>query len=343
MEQSGKHCAALGSIEMIMKRLLAVLFLLGCNQQMARTAPSPVRATIDEDSVTLVVPGATIYGNVELPAGEDPSPVVLIIAGSGPTDRNGNSKILPGANNSLKMLADGLAARGIASLRYDKRGIGQSVVTGFKEEDLRFTNYVDDASAWIRQLRTDKRFSTITVAGHSEGSLIGMIAARDAGADAYISLEGAGRNAKDVIQEQLAAQLLPEVVKNVRAMMDKIGNGEKVDSVPPMLAALFRPSVQPYLTSWFKFTPAEEIAKLAVPVMIVQGTHDIQTSMEDSRQLALAKKDARVLTIEGMNHVLKEAPAGRMEQAAAYSDPNIPVVPKLLDEIAAFVKSVKKH
>jgi fermentation-respiration switch protein FrsA (DUF1100 family) len=170
-----------------------------------------------------------------------------------------------------------------------------------------------------------------------------MIAAHDAGADAFISLEGAGRNAKDVIEEQLAAQFLPEVVKNIRAMMDKIGAGEKVDPVPPMLAALFRPSVQPYLTSWFRFTPSQEIAKLTVPVMIVQGTHDIQTSMEDSRQLAAAKKDAKVLTIEGMNHVLKDTPAGRMEQGPSYSDPNIPVVPKLLDEMAAFVKSVKKR
>jgi pimeloyl-ACP methyl ester carboxylesterase len=294
-----------------------------------------------EDSTVLVTPSAKIYGTVELPAGGDPSPVVLIIAGSGPTDRNGNSKILPGANNSLKMLADGLAARGIASLRYDKRGIGQSITPGMKEDDLRFTNYVDDAAGWIRQLRADKRFSTITVAGHSEGSLIGMVAAHDAGADAYISLEGAGRNAIDIIQEQLAAQLLPEVVANARRLMDKVAAGEKVDSVPPFLAALFRPSVQPYLTSWFKYTPADEIVKLDVPVMIVQGTHDIQTSMEDSRRLASAMKSAKVLEIEGMNHLLKSTPAGRAEQMPSYSDPNLPVVPKLLDEMATFVKAVK--
>jgi len=300
-----------------------------------------MRASVQEDSTALVTPSAKIYGTVELPAGGDPSPVVLIIAGSGPTDRNGNSKILPGANNSLKMLADGLAARGIASLRYDKRGIGQSITPGMKEDDLRFTNYVDDAAGWIRQLRADKRFSTITVAGHSEGSLIGMVAAHDAGADAYISLEGAGRNAIDIIQEQLAAQLLPEVVANARRLMDKVAAGEKVDSVPPFLAALFRPSVQPYLTSWFKYTPADEIVKLDVPVMIVQGTHDIQTSMEDSRRLASAMKSAKVVEIEGMNHLLKSTPAGRAEQMPSYSDPNLPVVPKLLDEMATFVKAVK--
>jgi len=251
--------------------------------------------------------------------------------------------MLPGANNSLKMLADGLAARGIASVRYDKRAIGQSIVPSMKEDELRFTNYVDDASGWIRQLRADKRFSTITVAGHSEGSLIGMIAAHDAGADAYISLEGAGRNAKDIIQEQLAAQLAPDVVANARRLMDKVGAGEKVDSVPPFLAALFRPSVQPYLTSWFKYTPAEEIVKLDVPVMIVQGTHDIQTSMEDSRRLAAAMKSARVLEIEGMNHVLKNTPAGRAEQMPSYTDPSIPVVPRLIDEMASFVKAVKRR
>ena len=326
-----------------MKHALVLIALLGCTQRTVNVANSPMRASITEDSVTLVTPTARIYGTVELPAGKDPSPVVLIIAGSGPTDRNGNSRILPGPNNSLKMLADGLAARGIASLRYDKRMIGQSVVPGFKEEDLRFTTYIDDASAWIKQLRADSRFSTITVAGHSEGSLIGMVAAREAGADAFVSLEGAGRNARDVIQEQLSSQLPPEVVKNARVLMDKVAAGEKVDSVPPFLAALFRPSVQPYLTSWFKLTPSDEVARLDVPVMIVQDTHDIQTSTEDARRLADGKKSAKLLEIEGMNHVMKETPAGRAEQMPSYSDPNIPVMPRLLDEVAAFVKSVKKH
>ena len=301
---------------------------------------TPVRSSIVEDSTVLATPTAKIYGTIELPAGKDPTPVVLIIAGSGPTDRNGNSRALPGSNNSLKMLADGLAARGIASLRYDKRAIGRSVVPNMKEEDLRFTNYVDDASGWIRQLRADRRFSTVTVVGHSEGSLIGMIAAREAGADAFISLEGAGRNAKDIIEEQLAAQMPPEGVKKARAMMDKVSAGERLDSVPPGLSALFRPSVQPYLESWFRYTPADEIARLDVPVMIVQGTHDIQTSMKDSRALSGALKSAKLLEIEGMNHVLKNAPAGRLEQMPSYSDPNIPVVPQLLDEIAVFVKAV---
>lgn len=325
-----------------MKSVLIAFVLLGCTQQTVQTSATPMRTAITEDSATLVIPNGKIYGTLELPAGKDPSPVVLIISGSGPTDRNGNSPLLPGPNNSLKMLAEGLASRGVASLRYDKRGIAKSVMQR-KEEEVRFTMFIDDASAWIKQLRADKRFSTITVAGHSEGSLIGMVAAREAGADAYISLEGAGRNARDVLQEQLSAQLPPDVVKNLRAAMDRIAAGERVDSIPPVFASLLRPSVQPYLASWFKLTPSEEIAKLSIPVMIIQGTHDIQVSMEDARTMASANKSAKLLEIEGMNHVLKDTPAGRAEQGPSYSDPKLPVVPKLLDEMAAFVKSVKKH
>jgi pimeloyl-ACP methyl ester carboxylesterase len=207
---------------MIKAPYLLAVAAAGCASAGTTTSTAPARTSIVEDSAVLAVQDLKIRGTLELPRGGDPVPVVLIIAGSGPTDRDGNSKILPGSNNSLKMLAAGLAERGIASLRYDKRGIAESVIPNMKEEDLRFTNYIDDASAWIRQLRADKRFSTITVAGHSEGSLIGMVAAKDAGADAYISLEGAGRNAKVVIAEQLAAQMQPSVVDLAKRVMDQV-------------------------------------------------------------------------------------------------------------------------
>jgi alpha-beta hydrolase superfamily lysophospholipase len=82
----------------------------------------------------------------------------LIIAGSGPTDRNGNSPAIQGANNSLKYLAEGLAAQGIASVRYDKRGVAESKTAASSESDLRFETYIHDAVLWGKQLRTDKRF-----------------------------------------------------------------------------------------------------------------------------------------------------------------------------------------
>lgn len=322
--------------------ITALTTMAACGKPSVNFSPAPV--TIVEDSTVSLVSGqATLYGTLELPAHSFPVPVALIIAGSGPTDRNGNSPILPGANNSLRYLARGLAERGIASLRYDKRGIAKSAGAMGKEADLRFDHYVEDAKNWIAKLRADPRFSTITVVGHSEGSLIGMIAAREAQANAFVSLEGAGRNAKDVIAAQLAAQLPENVVNNVKEMMRKIEAGEKVDSVPPMLAPLFRPSVQPYLASWFKYTPSSEISKLTIPSLVVQGTTDIQTSVEDAKLLADGHPKARLFLIEGMNHVLKNASGSMAQQLPSYSDPALPVVPQLLDEVAAFVKSARKQ
>jgi pimeloyl-ACP methyl ester carboxylesterase len=319
----------------------AALALAACSPRQAALPPAP--AAIVEDSVSLSTPAGQIFGTLELPAHSFPVPVALIIAGSGPTDRNGNSTVLPGANNSLKFLAAGLAERGIASLRYDKRGIGASRAAMTREEDARFEDFVSDAKAWIARLRADPRFSTLTVAGHSEGSLIGMIASREAGADAFVSIEGAGRNARDIIIAQLSAQLPPATVSQAKDIMTKIESGQAIDSVPPFLAPLFRPSVRPYLVSWFKYTPSAEIARLSIPVLVVQGTSDIQTSADDAKLLAAALPSARLLMVEGMNHVLKSTPPGRAEQMSSYSDPALPVVPQLLDEVGSFIKAVKKR
>lgn len=324
------------------KLLLPSMILIAACAQSSTVGTSPTPKTIVEDSAALVTPTGRIEGTLELPAHSLPVPVVLIIAGSGPTDRDGNSPALPGKNNSLKMLAAGLAEHGIASLRYDKRGIAASRAAMTKEADIRFDHFVSDAEGWVKQLRADPRFSTITVLGHSEGSLIGMIAAREAQADGYVSLAGTGRNAKDIIAAQLAAQLPPAVVEQSKQIMNKVELGESVDSIPPFLAALFRPSVQPYLRSWFKYTPTVEIVKLTIPSLIAQGTTDIQVSEEDAKLLSAALPSAKVLIVEGMNHVLKNAPAGRAEQMPTYSDPTLPVVRKLIDETVEFVKAVKK-
>ncbi|MEO5904951.1 MAG: alpha/beta hydrolase, partial [Gemmatimonadaceae bacterium] len=310
----------------------------------ATTTVPPTTGKYMEQPATLVTVTGTIYGTLEMPAATRAVPVVLIIAGSGPTDRDGNSRALPGQNNSLKLLADGLAAHGIASVRYDKRGIAASASAAGKEEDLRFGMYVDDAAGWLKQLRADKRFTTVSVAGHSEGSLIGMIAARQAGADGYISLEGAGRKPAQIIVEQITNQVSPEIVATSKHIMALIEAGLPPDTttIPPMLAPLFRPSVRPYLVSWFKYDPALEIAKLKIPALVVQGTTDIQTSMADAKALANGYPSARFLQVDGMNHVLKKAPPGRADQMPVYSDPTIPVVPKLIDEMSGFVNGLKR-
>ena len=325
---------------------LTVATAFGCASSGAASSSLPPEPTaIVELPDSLVIATGTVYGTLELPAKAFPVPVVLIISGSGPTDRNGNSPALPGSNNSLKQLAAGLAERGIASLRYDKRGIAASAKAAGSEQDIRFTDFIDDAKSWIEKLKTDARFSTVTVAGHSEGSLIGMVAAHEAGADGFVSLEGAGRRPRAVIVEQLTGQLPEETIAQADTIMGLMEAGTVPDStykVPPILYALFRPSVRPYMVSWFKYDPAVEISKLTIPVMIVQGTTDVQVSQKDADAMAAGLPAAKVLVVEGMNHVLKEAPPGRAAQGPAYSDPSIPVVPKLMDELAAFVTGLKR-
>jgi len=290
------------------------------------------------DSVSLDTGTGVLYGTLELPPGKAPYPVVLIIAGSGPTDRDGNTALIPGKNNSLKMIAESLAARGIASLRTDKRGIAQSKTAMAKESDLRFETYVDDMVRWGEYLKKDSRFNSLVVAGHSEGSLIGMLAAQKLAANGYISIAGIGEPAGKTILRQLRGQPLPpEFVKQAETAVKSLEEGHIVDPVPAGLEGLIRASVQPYLISWLKYDPSREIAKLKMPILILQGTTDIQVTADDAKMLHDASPPSKLVIVEGMNHVLKMVPPGQKEQIASYGDPDLPVAPKLLDEITELV------
>ena len=299
-------------------------------------------AVLAAEPVRLDTGTGILYGTMEVPASKPPYPVVLIIAGSGPTDRDGNSSMLQGKNNSLKMLAEDLAALGIASLRYDKRFIGESRITGLKEEDLRFDTYVDDVVRWGEYLRKDPRFRSLVIAGHSEGSLLGMLAAQKLMVNGYVSIAGSGRPAGQIVLEQYRSQTLPAGLMNqVEDIVKALEAGRRVESVPPALAVVFRSSVQPYVISWFHYDPAREIARLKMPVLILQGTTDIQVSVGDAELLAKANPAAKLVVIEGMNHVLKEVPAEREKQLASYSDPSLPLAGKLVDEIASLIQGLK--
>jgi uncharacterized protein len=298
-----------------------------------------------EQPARLATASGTLAGTLVVPPTNGKAPVVLIIAGSGPTDRDGNSPTLPGKNNTYRMLAEALAADGVASLRYDKRGIGESRAAGIRESDLRFDMYVDDAAEWISQLRADPRFSRVIVAGHSEGSLIGMLAANKAHADAFVSIAGVAHRASDVLRDQLRPQIgsMPTLLEASETVLRSLESGTVVDPPPPAiqmipaLAALFRPSVQPYLISWFKYVPADQLRALTVPVLIVQGTTDIQVSVDEARALKAAKPDVELTLIEGMNHVMKRGPTDRAQNIATYGNPDLPIVsevPKAIVQLA---------
>jgi alpha-beta hydrolase superfamily lysophospholipase len=299
----------------------------------------PGLALAADSDVTLATPTGTLYGTLSLPTGRGPFPVALIIAGSGPTDRNGNNPLIPGKSDTYRLLAEALASRGIASLRYDKRGIAKSAAAAPPESDLRFEMYVNDAAAWQRQLRDDKRFSKIIIAGHSEGSLIGMLSAQHAPADAFVSLEGAGRRGSTVLLEQLKKQLYPSVFAQVQSVVNALQSGHTVtlpSSWPAPLKGLFSPTIQPYLISWFKYDPAVEIAKLRIPVTIVQGSADVQVTMQDAQALKAAAPKAKFVVVPGMNHALRYYPNTTSMQMVlnGYEDPTLPIEPSVVQALA---------
>lgn len=288
-----------------------------------------------EMPVTLETKTGNIYGTLTTPIQTKSSLLVIIIAGSGPTDRDGNTIMIKGKNNSLKYLANELGNAGISSIRYDKRGIGGSKLAMKSEADLRFDDYVNDVIEWINKFKKDKRFSEIIIAGHSEGSLIGMIAANGL-ADKYISISGAGEKAGTIIKKQLQAQSL-EIQDYSNLAIDSLEAGLMVKKINPLLYSLFRPSVQPYLISWFKYNPQTEIKKLNIPILILQGDNDIQVSVEDAQLLYKAQPKATLTIITNMNHVLKIVEGDKSKNIKSYSDASMPISYEMVRAIVGFV------
>ncbi len=291
-----------------------------------------------ETKITLHTKNGDIFGTITTPEKFNQIPIALIISGSGPTDRDGNNAKMK--NNSLKILATELSKKGIATLRYDKRGIGESKAAGKTEKDLRIDDYICDANEWIQLLKQDKRFSKIIVIGHSEGSLIGMIAAQSA--NMFISIAGAGQSADKILKEQLKFQ--PKEIKEICfPILDSLRNGVLYDSVPIKLYSLLRPDVQPYMISWFKYDPQTEIQKLSIPVLIIQGTNDIQVSVEDSKRLYKANPKSNLVLINKMNHIFRIIEMeGSQANIASYNNIDLPIASELVNSITSFILNNRK-
>ena len=286
--------------------------------------------------VVLASEPAPLHGTLLTPA--DTRAVAVILPGSGPTDRDGNSH-LGIAAGSYRLLAHGLAEQGVATLRIDKRGIAQSAAPGQSETDVRFTHYVEDAHAWAAEAASRTGRPCAWLIGHSEGALVALAAA-EGEADSVcglVLLSGAGRPARVVLEEQLGPQLPEPMRTQAFHALAELEAGRLVEDTPPALAALLRPSVQPYLISWLRLDPARLIAAWDGPVMIGQGLTDIQTTETDARALAAAQPSAKLVLWEGVNHLLKIAPADRAANLATYGDPSLPLAPGVVDDIAGFI------
>ncbi|MBI1406823.1 MAG: alpha/beta fold hydrolase [Caulobacter sp.] len=292
------------------------------------------------------IPGgpAPLKGTLLSPAGARGGPVVVILAGSGPTDRDGNSPLGVKAS-TYRLLAEGLADQGIASIRVDKRGMFASGPAAADPNAVTVDILAADALAWAAKARAETGAPCAWLAGHSEGALVALIAGQDnTGVCGLILLSGAGRPIGDVLREQLKANpanaaLLPQAL----AAIDALEAGKDVDTtgMPPALLGLFHKAIQGFWRAEMAYDPADLIAAYKGPVMILQGSTDIQVSIEDANRLKAAQPAARLVVLDGVNHVLKVAPADRGPNVAAYADPSLPLAPGVVSAIADFIRAQK--
>ena len=281
---------------------------------------------------TLVSIDQEIQGTLLSPKKQNNTPLAILIAGSGPTDRDGNQAHLK--NNSLKYLAEGLAEKEITVFRYDKRIIAQMNKGTVQEDKLTFEDGVNDALLVINYFK--KKYKNIIIIGHSEGALIGILAAQKTPISKLISISGVGNNSATLIEEQIKKNA-PQLKEEAQKVLNLLKKGEQVENVSPYLAPVFRKSVQPYLISWFKYDPTKEIAKMKIPVFIIQGTNDLQVEKKEAQLLKEAQPKAQLLFVEGMNHILKEVKTIE-ENQQSYLNPDLPTSPKLIEAIAQFIK-----
>lgn len=303
-----------------------------------------IKAYSMEKEITLTTKTGNLYGTLLTPDNNPQKEIVaLFICGSGPTDRDGNSLPLGMVNNSIKYLAEDLYNSGIPSLRYDKRGIAKSAEAMVSEDVLRFNTYSDDARDWIELLAKD--YKQVVIIGHSEGAMLGIMASIDnPKVVSLVLLSGCGRAADLVLKEQLANQggaMLKMTTDMAFPIIDSLKQGRTVSDVPQAFYALFRPSVQPYLISWFAVDPVVEIQKVTVPILIVQGDKDIQISVEDAELLHQASKNSTKIIIPNMNHVFKWCETMDNEvQMPLYSNPTLKNVPQLSECIIEFINKI---
>jgi uncharacterized protein len=309
-----------------MKRYLTILFLA--------IFSLIIKAQVT-DTTFIQVDGVKIHTVLSNPLKSAACPLVIIIAGSGPTDLNGNQMIMH--NNSLKYLSEALVEKSIATVRFDKRAIGKSKINDMNEADLTIEKYADDLVSIIDHYR-GRGYQDIYLAGHSEGSLIALIAMQKIKVKGFISIAGAGSPADEILRKQLKPKLPQPLYLRVEGMLDSLKNSFQVKNTLPQLNSLFRQSVQPYLISWFKYDPAGLLSKLNLPVLIIQGDKDIQVDQEEAGKLNAASKNGRLLIIKNMNHIMKTINGDLNENISSYSKPDLPVNQELSDAMVEFIK-----
>jgi pimeloyl-ACP methyl ester carboxylesterase len=315
----------------------------------AVAAPKPANATanvavdpdVTESPVTVKTLSGVVSGTLTMPAkATEKVPLVIIVADAGPTDRDGNNEKTGVKGNTYKLLAEGLAKNGIASIRYDKRMVGQSQ-SNEKESELRMDDYSDDAVSIILAYDEDPRFSKLILFGHGEGALVSMVASLGEPVKGYISAEGTSEQADKIINDEMKKK--PQYqADEVKAILDSLRKGKLTTIVDPTIYYIARPSIQNFLMSWCRLVPLRGIKAIKVPVLLIQGTTDLTVPVIEAEKLKKARSDANLVIIKGMNHILKDAPADEDQNMATYDKPDLPLDATLVPAIVDFVKNKTK-
>lgn len=317
------------------KQLLLLLLCVGIS----------INVTATEQNVVIDLQWGKLYGTLLTP--DTPTDVAaIIIAGSGPTDRNGNNSVGI-TTNCYMMLAQTLQHSGIATFRYDKRGIGASRFEN--PEDYKntvvFDDFIADAQACVNYLRA-QGFKKIVMVGHSEGSLIALCAAKlSPDINGIVSLAGAGYTIDQILQTQLAAQLAMTdmgMLMQATAVLNSLKQGKTVDKYPRELESLFSPTLQPFLISWMQLDPQKIIRELTSPILIINGDNDIQVSVDNAEMLKKAQSKAQLNIIKDMTHVLKSCTSrDRIDQmTSVYTNSSLPLSDGLGDVVSNFIHTL---
>ncbi len=293
-----------------------------------------VAVAVTPTEFTVERPDCKLAGELLVPArGKPPSTLAIVIAGSGPTDRDGNSK-LGLSTNAYRDLATHLAQQGFAIARYDKRGVGKSTIPTTRAP--LFADFVDDAAAIVDHFHP--RFARLVLVGHSEGGLVALSVGKRPGVAKLVLLATAGRPLGVVLRDQLAGQGDAALLGAYDRLVGQVARGEALTSVPPALQPLFLPSVLPFLRSVATIDPVALVKQLDLPIVVLQGETDIQVKPADAALLAAARPGVARIDVAEANHLFRHEPKATMRQRS-YADPTVPFAPSFLP---ALTKAIGK-
>lgn len=307
-----------------MIRIIAIIILHTIGITLSHAQVKSEDILIKNDSIEL--PGTLTYSKGD-------SQLIIWIHGSGNVDRNGNQAGVNVGANYIKQFRDSINKQNIAFYSYDKRSANMKNMK-FLLKKFTFDDLVSDAKKVIAHFKKDGRFKDITLIGHSQGSLVAMLASADV--NKYISLAGPSETIDTTIVKQITGQSA-ELGKTAASYFKELKETGSIKEVSPMLLNIFSKQNLPFLSAWIKYDPTKEIKKVTVPTLIINGTKDIQISVEDAKNLKASKGNCELKIIEGMNHVLKHIEKDG-DNYLSYQSPNFPLSKELIEVITTFIK-----